>query len=365
MASIDWNFLKITILDNSMQSWVVAGLLTVLLSVVLRFLKGRLSRSFRAVADKTTNRLDDAVADMFSRTKLFVLVIVSVWAGTQLLSLPGEVESLVRGIVVVSLLFQVAVWGNRIIRFLVGTYVRLEDADEASRAAMTTALSFIGKLVLWSLVLLIALQNLGVEVTALLASLGVGGIAVALAAQNILGDLFASLSIYFDRPFVVGDFIIVDSLLGTVEKVGLKTTRIRSLHGEQLIFSNNDLLNSRIRNYKRMLERRVLFSIGVIYGTAYEKLVGVPEILREAIEKEELARFDRAHFSGYGDSSLDFEIVYWVKVPDYNTYMDIQQRINFEIFRRFEEEEIEFAFPTRTVYIAKSVDSSLAEVSQR
>jgi small-conductance mechanosensitive channel len=227
---------------------------------------------------------------------------------------------------------------------------------------MTTALSFIGKLGLWSLVLLIALQNLGVEVTALLASLGVGGIAVALAAQNILGDLFASLSIYFDRPFVVGDFIIVDSLLGTVEKVGLKTTRIRSLHGEQLIFSNNDLLNSRIRNYKRMLERRILFSIGVVYGTAYEKLVRVPEILRDAIEREELARFDRAHFRGYGDSSLDFEIVYWVTLPDYNTYMDIQQRINFEIFRRFEEEEIAFAFPTRTVHIAKSVDSSLSEM---
>jgi small-conductance mechanosensitive channel len=362
MASIDWNFLSFTLLGNTIQNWIVAGAVALLLVAVLRFLRGRLSRSITALAEKTTTRLDDVVANMFSRTKLFVLFVVSVWAGTQFLTLPEDVDSFIRGVVVVSVLLQVAVWGNLLIKFLVNTYVHLEEADEASRAAMTTALSFIGKLVLWSLVLLVALQNLGVEVTALMASLGVGGIAVALAAQNILGDLFASLSIYFDRPFVVGDFIIVGDLLGTVERIGLKTTRIRSLHGEQLIFSNNDLLNSRIRNYKRMLERRVLFSIGIIYGTPYEKLVRVPGILREVIESEEQGRFDRAHFQGYGDSSLDFEIVYWVTVPDYNTYMDIQQRINFEIFRRFEEEGIEFAYPTRTLHIAREREEVAVEV---
>jgi small-conductance mechanosensitive channel len=191
-----------------------------------------------------------------------------------------------------------------------------------------------------------------------LASLGVGGIAVALASQNVLGDLFASLSIHFDRPFVVGDFIIVDDLLGTVEQIGLKTTRVRSLHGEQLVFSNNDLLKSSIRNYKNMLERRVVFTIGLIYQTPYEKLVNVPDMIREIVEKEELARFDRAHFSSYGDSSPDFEIVYWVKVPDYNTYMDIQQRISLELFRRFSEGGIQFAYPTRTLNVVQGNDVS-------
>jgi len=200
-------------------------------------------------------------------------------------------------------------------------------------------------------ILLLALDNMGVDITALIAGLGIGGIAVALALQNVLGDLFASLSIVLDKPFVIGDFIIVDDLLGTVERIGLKTTRVRSLYGEQLVFSNSDLLNSRIRNYKRMFERRILFSIGVTYQTPHEKLATIPGIIREVIESQEQVRFDRAHFKEYGDSALKFEIVYYVLVPDYNTHMDIQQAINLAIVRRFEEEKIEFAFPTQTLYL--------------
>src|SRR5690606_319662 len=187
--------------------------------------------------------------------------------------------------------------------------------------------------------------------TALIASLGVGGIAVALAAQNILGDLFSSLSIMFDKPFVVGDFIIVGEELGTVEKIGLKTTRVRSLHGEQLIFSNTDLLNSRIRNFKRMYQRRIVFSIGITYEPPYEKLKEVASMLRAIVQAHDLVRFDRAHFKGFGDSSLDFEVVYWVLDSDFNKYMDIQQAINLEIFRRFEEQGIAFAYPVRTVHL--------------
>jgi small-conductance mechanosensitive channel len=196
------------------------------------------------------------------------------------------------------------------------------------------------------------LENLNFDVSALVASLGVGGIAVALAAQNILGDLFASLSILFDKPFVVGDFIIVDDLPGTVEKVGLKTTRVRSLFGEQLVFSNNDLLSSRIKNYKRMEERRVVFPLGVTYQTGAEQLELIPGIIKKTIEKQEKVRFDRSHFKGYGDFALLFETVYWVTEPDYNLYMDIQQKINLELFHLFEEQGIEFAYPTQTIHLA-------------
>ncbi len=209
-------------------------------------------------------------------------------------------------------------------------------------------------MLVWSLILLLILDNLGINVTALLAGLGIGGIAIALALQNVLGDLFASLSIMIDKPFEIGDFIVVGEFRGTVEHIGLKTTRIRSLSGEQNIFSNTDLLQSRIRNFRRMSERRVEFRIEVTYQTPLEKLQKIPEILQNIITAIEKTRFDRSHFKEYGESGLVFETVYYILSSDYNLYINIQQRINLEIFRIFKEEKIEFAYPTRTLYINKS-----------
>jgi small-conductance mechanosensitive channel len=237
---------------------------------------------------------------------------------------------------------------------------------ETDPASVTTvsALGFVGKLVLWLVILLLALDNLGVDITGLIAGLGIGGIAIALAVQNILGDLFASLSIVLDKPFVIGDFIIVDNYLGTMEYIGLKTTRLKSLSGEQLVFSNSDLLTSGIRNFKRMYERRVVFTIEVVYQTPVEKLAAIPKMIREIIEKQEHTRFDRAHFKEYGPSSLDYEIVYYVRKPEYNVYMDIQQAINLEIFRRFEQEGIEFAYPTQTLFIQKEMNGKANELTR-
>jgi len=201
---------------------------------------------------------------------------------------------------------------------------------------------------------LLILDNFGVNITGLVAGLGIGGIAVALAVQNILGDLLASLSIVLDKPFVIGDFIVVDSLSGTIEHIGLKTTRIRSLNGEQLIFSNNDLLKSRIRNFKRMSERRVVFHLGVVYQTSLEQLKIIKKIVAEIIEKRQKVRFDRVHFKEYSSSSLIYEVVYYVSSPDFNVYMDIQETINLEILQRFQEEKIEFAYPTQTLYVQKA-----------
>ena len=177
--------------------------------------------------------------------------------------------------------------------------------------------------------------------------------AVALAVQNILGDLFASLSIVLDKPFVLGDFLIVDEHLGTVEYIGLKSTRLRSLWGEQIVFSNADLLKSRLRNFGRMFERRIVFPVGVTYQTPRDKLEAIPGIIREAIQAQEKTRFDRSHFKEFGDFSINFESVYYVLVPDYNLYMDIQQAINLQIHKRFEEEGIEFAYPTQTLFVVR------------
>jgi small-conductance mechanosensitive channel len=203
-------------------------------------------------------------------------------------------------------------------------------------------------------VALLTLDNLGIDITALVAGLGIGGIAVALAVQNIFGDLFASLSITLDRPFVVGDFLTVGEVLGTVESIGIKSTRLRSLSGEQIVMPNSDLLSSRVRNYGRMLERRVVFATAVTYETPIDLLERIPRLIREIVEAQTDTRFDRSHFAAHGAASLDFETVYYVRSPDYNRYMDIQQAINLAVYRRFAAEGIEFAFPTQTVFVRQA-----------
>jgi small-conductance mechanosensitive channel len=253
-----------------------------------------------------------------------------------------------------SLIAQVALWSAAILDFFLRRYHRRRA--EIDPAAVTTirAFRFAAVFGVWCIAVLVALDNLGVDVTALITGLGIGGVAIALALQNILGDLFASLSIVLDKPFVVGDFIRAGDDLGTVEQIGLKTTRVRSLSGELLVFSNSDLLQSRIRNYKRMEERRILFRIGVVYQTTPSQLRRIPAMVREIIERQTAARFDRAHFAAFGDSSYDFEFVYYVASPDYNVYMDTQQAINLAIVDAFAADKIEFAYPTRTLYLERA-----------
>jgi small-conductance mechanosensitive channel len=351
------SFLEQTYLGNTVQSWFVAlGVAVVvffLLKVIQRLFLTRLS----ALAGKTKTDIDDLVVDSFRRTRFLFLLIVAVYAGTYALTLSPQSNRLLQTLLVLALLMQGAVWASAAITFWLNRMTKRRMEEDAASATMLTGLGFVAKLVLWSLVLILALDNMGVNITGLVAGLGIGGVAVALALQNILGDLFASLSIVLDKPFAMGDFIIVDEHLGTVEHVGLKTTRVRSLSGEQLIISNGDLLRSRIRNFKRMSERRVVFTIGVTYQTPYEKLSRLSPLLREIIESQASVRFDRAHFKEYGDFALIYEVVYYVLSPDYNIYMDIQQAINLEIYRRFEQEGVDFAYPTQTLFV--NADSSV------
>jgi small-conductance mechanosensitive channel len=291
---------------------------------------------------------------VIAKTKLLFLIVIGIFVASVFLQLPDRAHSFVSSLLVIALLLQAGVWGITFIASVLEIYQ--QQALEKNRAAVTT-INLIGlasKVALWAIVVLLALDNLGVNVTALVAGLGIGGVAVALALQNILGDLFASLSITFDKPFIVGDFLVIGEHMGSVEHVGLKTTRVRSLSGEQLVFSNSDLLKSRIRNYGRMFERRVVFSIGVTYETPRDKLRLIPTIIREAVEAQEKTRFDRSHFMKYGDYALLFETVFYVLSPDYNIYMDIQQAIYFNIHERFEQEGIEFAYPTQKLFVTKN-----------
>ncbi|MEJ2213805.1 MAG: mechanosensitive ion channel family protein [Gammaproteobacteria bacterium] len=345
------SFLDLSIYGNSLLMWFYALLASIGTLTFLRVIQTRGVRKIKELSTRTATLWDDAFAEMFEHTKLLFLLIFALFLGSLFITLPDKVRSASHTLLILALLIQTGIWLNSIIKFWVDGYKeRMVKKDPASVTTMT-ALSFGGRLVVWSVILLLILDNLGVNVTALVAGLGVGGIAVALAVQNILGDLFASLSIVLDKPFTIGDFLMINDYLGSVEYIGLKTTRLRSLSGEQLIFSNTDMLGSRIRNYGRMYERRVVFNIGVIYQTSRDLLQKIPTIIKHAVEAQKNTRFDRSHFKEYGEFALKFETVYYVLGPDYNTYMDIQEAINLRIHEEFEKEQIEFAYPSQTLFL--------------
>ena len=348
-----------SLLGNPVYNWLIALGIAVGVTAIFMIIKRVVAAYVMRAAKKTRTDIDDMLAGLVDKINFLFLVVIGLWGGSLYLDLSAATHDVISKVLFAAFIIQAALWGNSVIMYLIGKATNLRDYEGGGAKTTLNVLTFMAKLVLWSIVLLIILDNAGFDITTLIASLGIGGIAFALAAQGILEELFASLSIAFDKPFEIGDFIIVGEFLGVVEKVGMRTTHIRSLGGELIIFSNTDLLKSRIRNYKRMQERRILFSIGVIYGTPAEQVRAIPQMVREIIEEVELARFDRAHFKEYGDFSLNFEFVYYVLDPDYNVYMDVQQRINVAIYDRFENEGIAFAFPTQTVHVKQ--DASEAE----
>lgn len=335
----------------ALVEWARALGVTALFLVVLRIVKVFLDRHAKklvATPGPTGSYLDAVLR----RTRFSLLTIVALAAGAVTLRFTGRVMPYVQALVTVVLLVQFALWLDGVISLAIRRYHERKGGDAGADELATRTIVFLVRLALYSCVVLMALDNIpGVHVGALITGLGVGGIAVALAAQKILGDLFASVSITLDKPFEIGDFIVIGDSMGTVEHVGLKTTRIRSLSGEQVVVSNQDLLASRIRNYKRMRERRVAFSLGVTYRTTPAKMEVAVGVIRAVIESADGTRFDRCHWKSYGPSSLDIETVYYVLDSDYNRFMDIQHRINLEIYRRFEAEGIEFAYPTQTLFV--------------
>jgi small-conductance mechanosensitive channel len=353
------NLLEEEFFHNTVQQWISAGGIAFGVIVAVWVFRRVFVRRVARVSLGTQTSAGASIAATLSATHTLLLLPLALYAASTALELPSRVDRIVVSITVIGLLLQVAFWGSTLIEVGLQRYVKTKAQEDAAAATTLSVLGFIARVALWVMLTLLALSNLGFDITALVAGLGVGGIAVALAAQNILGDLFASLSIVFDKPFVIGDFIIVDDLSGTVERIGMKTTHLRSLGGELIVFSNADLLKTRIRNYKRMYERRVVFSLGVTYQTPADTLVRVPDIVRDIITARSNTRFDRAHFKSYGDFALIIEAVYYVLDPDYNAYMDIQQAINLEIFRRFAREGVEFAYPTQTLYLNRAAPASV------
>jgi len=342
---------SVRFLNNDLLVWLFAVCGAAVVSLALSLLFRVLRNNVGKLSRKTSTFADDLVAATLEATKTFTFVFAGIWFGVQFLDLSLGIATFVNRLLVFVVTLQAAIWANRAVSVYIEHYTNTRREDDPGSVSAIQGMSFLVRLFIWSIALLLVLDNAGFEITTLVAGLGIGGIAIALAVQSILGDLFASLSIVMDKPFVIGDFIIVGDLLGVVEKIGIKTTRVRSLSGEQLIFANSDLLNSRIRNFKRMYERRVPFTFGVIYQTTPEQLESIPPKVREIIEGIEGTRFDRAHFKGFGESSFDFEVVYYVLTPDYAVYMDVQQAINLAIYRFFQEQGIEFAYPTRTLFI--------------
>jgi small-conductance mechanosensitive channel len=343
------------LLDNAIERWLMAAALAIVLITVLLAVRGFVGRRLARDAPRTASRIDDFALHTLSSTFVTPIVIVSLWAASLLLVLPDRIEAILLRIAVIAFLLQLAVWGDRAVRARRMVYHTPADdaADGEGRIGRNSLsiLSFAIRMVLWVVIALMILDNLGVNITALVASLGVGGIAVALAVQNILGDLFASLSIVLDKPFVTGDFIVVGDALGAVENIGLKTTRLRGLGGEQIVFSNTELLKSRIHNQQRMQTRRVAFNLRVSYQSTEAQLRAVPAMVREAVESQQAVLFERSHFFAWGESSVDFETVYHVQSADYMVHMDVQQAIFLGIFGRFANAGIVFAHPMRVLQI--------------
>jgi small-conductance mechanosensitive channel len=336
--------------NNSSTDWAIAVALAAAVTAGLYVLKAALVRRLARLAQRTETKLDDILVAALDSTHLLLMLMLGIYAGATVLKLPAGVHLFLTRAAITAGLVQAAIWGDSALRGWLGQY-RASRLDDPARATSAAAIGFISRVALWAVLALMVLDNLGFNITTLVASLGIGGIAVALAVQNILGDLFASLSIVLDKPFVIGDVINVGGVAGTVEYVGLKTTRVRSLSGEQIIFSNADLLKSRIHNMKRMDSRRVAFTLGVTYGTPEPMLRAIPAIVEDIVRAQDKVSFDRAHFNGFGPSSLNFEAVYVVNDPDYRLHMDIQQEIYLRIYAAFEERGIEFAFPTQTLHV--------------
>lgn len=337
--------------------WLAAAGATVVTLAGLYVLAAFLQHRLQPLARATATGVDDAVVSALAATHGWFMVALALFAGSRFVALAPGAEQVVVRLTAAIVVLQFGAWTHAVVVHLLAARLAVQRVSDPTSVTTTSVLAFAARLLIWSIVLLLVLDNLGFDITALVASLGIGGVAVALALQNILGDLFSSLAIALDKPVVIDDFIVLGDFMGTVERVGLKTTRLRSLSGEQIILSNADLLGSRIRNYKRMSERRIQFSFGVTYQTTVEQLEAIPAYVREIVCADPLARLDRAHLRSFGDSALEFEVVYYVASPEYNVYMDAQQRINLGILRRFAAAGIDMAYPTRTVHLYTAVDA--------
>jgi small-conductance mechanosensitive channel len=343
-------YLKFEFWNNTTKDYLIAMGIIVIGILIVRIFKKTLLQKLKSLTEKTSTNFDDYLVEAIEKFVIPALYISIVFFGIRTLTISDGFRTILANAHKVILAYYIVRLVSSVLILLLKTWVREQENGE-EKVKQIGGIILIINVLIWGLGILFLFDNLGYDVTAIVTGMGIGGIAVALAAQNILGDLFNYFVIFFDRPIEIGDFIVIDDKNGVVEKIGIKTTRVKTLSGEQLVIANSDLTSSRIHNYKKMQRRRILFGVGVSYETSNEDLKRIPGILKEIVNHQQPITFDRAHFKEFGDSSLNFEVVYYIEDAAYNTYMDIQQQINFEIFDKFQTMGISIAFPTRTLYV--------------
>jgi small-conductance mechanosensitive channel len=350
-------FLNQSYFGNTIETYLIALGILIGSIILIKIFKSIVLHRLKKWADKTETTLDDFLIKGIEKSIVPLLYYGAFYAGITSLTLNAQTKRIIEIVSLVLLTFFIVRFISSTIMFTLTYFIKKQERGE-EKARQLRGMTVLINIFVWVLGIVFLMDNLGFNISAVVAGLGIGGIAIALAAQAILGDLFSYFVIFFDRPFEIGDLINVGDKTGTVEYTGIKTTRIRALSGEQLVFSNTDLTNSRIHNFKKMQERRVVFKLGVIYQTPASHLEQIPKIVRGIIEKHNDVRFDRGHFATYGDFSLNFEFVYFIIGSDYVKYMDTQQSINLEVYREFENRKIEFAYPTQTLFVNKETVSA-------
>ncbi len=340
--------------NNSGLDYLIAITIFVVVTIFLKLFDVFLIKILEKASKKTKNNLDDLIVEFLLGIKWPFFIFMGIYFSLRALVLPELIHTALAYLLVIFIAFYSAKGFVSIINHYVKKEVgKRENKEDPESTSMIKVFGTILKIAVWSVALLMVFGNLGIEITPLIAGLGIGGVAIAIALQSVLGDVFSAFAIYFDKPFRDGDFVIIGNDMGTIKHIGIKSTRIQTLEGQELIVSNSEMTNTRINNYKKMEKRRVVFGFGVKYSTPSKKLKKINEIVKNVIEKIKDADLDRVHFKEFGDFSLNYEVVYYVKFPDYNKYMDTQEEINLKIKEAFEKEKIVFAFPTQTIFITK------------
>jgi small-conductance mechanosensitive channel len=338
------------LLGNTLTEWLLAVVIAVAIWFGLWLVRKLIASRYQRYSSAQNPTLLRLLGYLVGNTKQILFLAIAVDVAQESLTFTPRVQHLVSNLVLILILIQVGLWAGRSVRF----YLEMKEAERGADRVFAGSLdiiNFVSRVAIWSLLVLVALDNFGVNITALLAGLGVGGVAVALALQNVLGDLFASLSIALDKPFVVGDSLTIDTYIGKVEHIGIKTTRLRSESGEQIILSNADILKSRVRNNGRAPEMRILATLRVPYATPRERVKAIPKLLEDIVREHEQARFERCHLRTLGESALHFELSYFVRNPTVNPLLDLQQAVNFRILEEFERLGVEFAYPAQMVML--------------
>ncbi|MAZ40655.1 mechanosensitive ion channel protein MscS [bacterium] len=344
--------LDISYFGNTLSDYLVTVVFFVGLLVVFKVFQMVIVARLNKFAKTTKTDIDDTLIKVVNSLRPPFYFFVAFYLALQGLTLADTLEKALTILLILWVVYQVVIAIQILIDYVVRKRMD-EDAAEGHTESVVSLLSLLSKIILWSVGLLFALSNIGIDVTSLIAAMGIGGIAIAFALQNILSDLFSSFAIYFDKPFVPGDVIVVGDKVGIVEKIGIKTTRVRALQGEEIVFSNKELTSAQIQNFKKLEERRVVLSLGATYSTPTEKLKKLPTQIKDVIENVEKARFDRAHFRQFADSALVIEVVYYAGTSDYTEYMNINQSVHLGLKELFEKEGIDFAFPTQTIHLEK------------